>query len=616
MRLDTYKTWFGLAKKGWLFSALALFLALNITATPITANGLSVAASSSTNTSFNANMSPYDTDGNKFIDQQLASALPNNPLYVNDGRFYDVGRNPEPMLGYAGTAEGDWQFRVTHIKFDRSPDVGGGDETGEGLELSQDAKTKLKHIGESRKRGEWVYKWVDDDLPNGRNEPALYGCKENGAVQNIKIMVRIECARGDLDSAHIGAFVTGKNPNKWPGIKIKKVEFQDHEKYVNKVWVSKGELLDPANPAGGHSEYVELDFDGPVPQSINKSLVTWQWHVDKVLPKGGVDEFTAAVVCKNNMKGWEINRSEGVTEITKPDGTVELKFSPHVFYTVLDKPTSPYYASRLGSNDIETPWVSALEFAIVDKVKLAGQSNAEKARMQIAIFCFSEYGLEYDHDIGRSRYSKSGITPSGQRAIVYSLTHFIRKSSNVVACTDQASSVATLIDLTCGTDASVQRLRDFGYIPKSNIVGNGDGGSCNNPFFADSLRIIQPNPNVGVDDTRWQTIQIGGRNFQRRSRFNYHDWVEVGGIVYDATAGPVGKNAPTISKSRTDYRGNVCDVSNNIIVGDKYEENEEVSVNANGGPDITIVVGPPPTYILNSKHADMGKTKSYVVYLD
>lgn len=214
---------------------------------------------------------PYDSDDNKLIDRKLAQVFSGDSDYIKDGRFYDVGRNPDPTGQLPLTDYGDYRFRVTHIKFDLSPDIGPDDVPGEALELQYNHSRTLKHIDEARAKGEWIYKWVTTERHAGRNEPALYVCKEQA-----KIHVRVECA-APVSSAEIGAkeVDTGAGAQ-WVDVKPKVVEFQDLPGHVGKVWVSKGPPNDPNNPAAGFSEYVTLDLAAPIKDSINKSECIWQ----------------------------------------------------------------------------------------------------------------------------------------------------------------------------------------------------------------------------------------------------------------------------------------------------------------------------------------------------
>ncbi len=145
---------------------------------------------------------PYDADDNKLIDQKLGKITQGDPQWLVDGKFYNVGRNPDPLPGNPQTDWGDYRFRVTHIKFDYSKDIGMVDEPGEGLELQYDRGSgrgfELDHIQDQRGKGEWIYRWADDP-DKGRHEPALYACKEA-----VKIKVRIECA-DPIASAEVGA---------------------------------------------------------------------------------------------------------------------------------------------------------------------------------------------------------------------------------------------------------------------------------------------------------------------------------------------------------------------------------------------------------------------------
>lgn len=534
---------------------------------------------------------PYDADGNKLIDRQEAQAHQGDPNYVKDGKFYHVGRNPDPKPGFQQTTNGDYRFRVTHIKFDISPDVGAQDVGGEGLELQYNHSRQLSHVVEGRTRGEWIYKWMTTEGQDaGRNEPALYVCKEM-----VKIMVRIECANA-VSRAEIGAKeveVPGQR-KQWVDVKPKSVDFQDLPGYQNQVWVSKGAPNDPDDPAQGFSEYVELDLAAALKDSINKSLCTWQWHVDRILPLGGQpgDEWVADTVCNGGMKGWEVNRSEGYVERHNDDGSITLIPQPHIFYTVLGKPTEPYYRSQGMGSALRTafPWVSALEFAIVTEVGLAGYTSADLARERITTFCFADYDQKYNHKTGESVWVYAAGTMGESPHYGYRFTQFIAGGTSgtqygkTVNCLDQACAVATLIDLVCGSNADVQWLTQFGYIPELSFVG--PIANCNNPFFQNS--IFQPNPVVGTDDTRWRFISIDGVWHIKRGPFDFHTWVEVGAKVYDATVGPSGGGkVPTIVSSRNDYRAAACDVSNTGVAGMEWRDDEAVPTKAPGYQPIT-----------------------------
>lgn len=532
---------------------------------------------------------PYDADNNKLIDRQEALTFTGDPDYVKDGKFYDVGRNPDPKPGYAQTSNGDYRFRVTHIKFDISPDVGADDVPGEALEIWHTHTRRLAHVGEGRAKGEWIYQWMTTDQDRGRNEPALYVCREMA-----KIMVRIESA-SPVDFAQVGAKeveVPGQR-KQWIDVKPKRVDFQVLPGFQNHVWVSKGEPLDPNDPAAGFSEYVELDLATPIKDSINKSACTWQWYVDRIMPENGQpgDEWVADTVCNGNMQGWEINRSEGYKREVDDDGNVTVISIPHTFFTVLGKPTAPYYRPQAMGSGLLTsyPWVTALEFAIVDKVKLRGYTDADVTRERIATFVFADYRQTYDHTSGASIWVRGAGVMGESEYYFYQFSNFISGAAfggsggKTVNCVDQASSVATLIDLTCGSDADVQWLPQFGYVPKLNFVGAGpnDPASCNNPFYRNSL--IQPNPVVGDDDTRWRYIEIDFITYIKRSLFDFHTWVEGGGKVYDATVGPTGSGkVPTIIGSRTDYRAAACDVSNTGVAGMEWRDDEAVPTKAPG----------------------------------
>lgn len=524
---------------------------------------------------------PYDADGNRLIDRQVAQTHQGDPDYIKDGKFYDVGRNPDPKPGFQQTTSGDYRFRVTHIKFDISSDDGPADVPGEGLELWYHGSWggRLDHLKDGRSRGEWVYRWATSEgSVAGRNEPALYACKDA-----VKVMARIESA-SQVASAHIGAkqVVAQGQGAQWVDVKAKKVEFQESARHPNQVWVSKGAPNSPDDPTQGFSEYVELHLAAPIKDSINKSECIWQWYVDRILTLGGQpgDEWVAGTVCNGTMDGWEINRSEGYRETLDADGNVIFNPVPHTFYTVLGKPASPFYRPMSsGSNAaLEIPFVTALDFAIVTEVKLAGEASSINARERIARFCFAEYGLHYDHEGGAARFLDSATMGSmGSRDLYWFdfQSFLLRGRGAKVNCVDQACAVATLMDLVSGVDAEVEWLPEFGYVSPSNFVGNAAPPRCNNPFFEDGAFVSTPL--VGDDDTRWRMDDAGK---MKRSLFSFHTWVNAGGLIYDATVGPQQDASaqpvpeiPTLVADHASYRTARCDVSS---TGPIWRDDERV----------------------------------------
>ncbi|MCC7507847.1 MAG: hypothetical protein IT464_00560 [Planctomycetes bacterium] len=493
----------------------------------------------------------YDQDGNNLIDRKAAEVHKGEPVWLVDGRFYDVGRNPDPTPGNAKTDYGDYRCRVTHIKFDTSPDVGAGDEPGEGLQLDRGWLLRSAHVDDGRAKGEWIYKWAE--YPHaGRHEPALYACKET-----IQIQVRIECANA-IASAHVGArevVAPGEKPQ-WRDVAKTHVEFV--EKIAGKLWVSKGPPLDPNDPAAGNSEYVTMQLVQPIRNDINKSLCTWQWYVDGTSSAGtppGTPCF-AKDVCKNKLDGWEINRSEGYVQQTDDKGnTIDVPV-PHTFYTVLGKPTDPWYREFVATPNqlVEAfPWVEAMEFAIIQRVRLEGLADPDLAASKVADFCYSGYGQKYDHVKGSSMWVAYGGKCGEVPVYSYEFANYVSAGDGgIINCYDQACSVTTLITLMTGLDAQVAWLVEFGYVHKAQLVGGVD---TNNPFWGMS-NVYVPDKVVDADDTMWR---LKGA-LRKRSTFQNHTWCEVsGGKLYDATVGE--NDSPYIFAGRSDYRNAACDVS-------------------------------------------------------
>lgn len=145
---------------------------------------------------------PHDTNCDSLIDKKVARTdrLVDDPIVV-DGRFYDVGRNPDPVGTLPKTDYGDFRFRVSHIKFDWKDNVGTGPAGqpiptfDEGFNLRRDNTAgdlgKYEHRIDQKSRGEWIYQfYTPDGAHAGRNEPALYAAGKKG----VNLKVRVECA--------------------------------------------------------------------------------------------------------------------------------------------------------------------------------------------------------------------------------------------------------------------------------------------------------------------------------------------------------------------------------------------------------------------------------------
>ena len=181
---------------------------------------------------------------------------------------------------------------------------------------------------------------------------------------------------------------------------------------------------------------------------------------------------------------------------------------------MLDIPEKPWY-----DNEEQQPWVSALEFTIVD-VGTRGLSEKKDAMVRCVDFVHSGYGLKYDHNEGRATYVNGGKL---------NFTMFIDIGHSLVNCFDCSQAVATMGALV-GVQATNFNLSPAGYIFKATFVG---GIQANNPFFENlgfnSIPIVGPNDLIydlnldGVGD---------------RSPFGEHEFVELEGKVYDATLGP------------------------------------------------------------------------------
>ncbi|MBZ0137872.1 MAG: transposase, partial [Planctomycetes bacterium] len=235
----------------------------------------------------------------------------------------------------------------------------------------------------------------------------------------------------------------------------------------------------------------------------------------------------------------------------------------------------------------------------------------------------AETNITVDQRTGKGHYAAGVMGESAHYE--YRFTQFIAgapsgsQHGKTVNCLDQACGVATLIDLVCGSNADVQWLTQFGYVPELSFVGSVD--NCNNPFFRNA--IIQPNAVVGSDDTRWRFIDINGTSYIKRSPFDFHTWVEGGGKLYDATVGPTGSGkVPTIIGSRTDYRAAACDVSNTGVAGMEWRDDEAVPTKAPGY--LPIIPNEPwleagytdTQYTIEVKNADFARVEARPINIE
>ncbi|MCQ3950292.1 MAG: hypothetical protein DPW14_10800 [Planctomycetes bacterium] len=604
------------------------------------------------------------------IPQKMAQIYPgdlNPPFpYVTEGAFYDVGRLPNPIQGPA-TDYGDYRFRVTHIKFDyktnfttqTNPDGTTeivSDNT-EGYTLMFNSTTNLKHVVEDKEKGEWIYKYYTPETEEnrGRCEPALYKTSTSG----VKIQVRFECA-APVKYAYVGAKEmrdpqpTGTQndqyPRKWLDVAKTAVPFM--EKMPGKIWVTKGDQIgsdSQGNPI--FSEYVTLPLVGATKAEVDRSDIVWQWYVDRINSTDELsnpnrqNEWTARIKNAGNKDGWAINKSGEYTTTTQTDdqgNTITLEIvNGHRFYTIINFSKYPWYDSYDNSNlekepGKQKPWVQALDYAIITpgKIRLQGKTTITSVATRVTEFCYKERQLEYNHLTGSAAFiyhagnTMIGAITGNIGTLKLNLPFWLTNEDAVtrINCYDQALTVAAMTALI-GGDAMPNFLEPFGYLKPSDFVGGVPrGNNCNNPFF-ENITVYASDGRVGDDDTYWRFLTGQQSNVHKRSWFISHSWMELNGLVYDATAGAANSDSPRTAVSRADFKAAAIDLTHTAV--NPWEDNEELAITVTIVFDdhevpISITYGPatdpgdpgatPPRDASNApnpnyKNGDIDKTK-------
>jgi hypothetical protein len=197
---------------------------------------------------------------------------------------------------------------------------------------------------------------------------------------------------------------------------------------------------------------------------------------------------------------WKIKHGSDLYELAN--------ITPVILFIIFNKPSKPWTAT--GAKSI---WVEALRF-VFTRIGINYLKSKRSAIGAITSYLHSDYGLEYDVKYGGHKY---GVWTAGSGT--FELTNYLKKTSTTVNCYDQAAAVKVLSNVV-GIGAKYQYMWRFGYINKTNLVGVGP---CNNPFFKNvwySSKLV-----TAVDDPK-------------RSAFGNHAFVEYGGKIYDACAGP------------------------------------------------------------------------------
>jgi hypothetical protein len=353
------------------------------------------------------------------------------------------------------------RLQTTRIKFDHT---GPNTNLSDGLNIRKNWATDLDH-GSKDTNGEWI--------KGSRNEEVLYV-----ANQTVTCKVRFTVKPTGIASARIKANATGD------------------------IFGNLAETAVAFDAAGVSTpEYVEMSFDAPTDNFIDKDTGTFEWSATEIDGK-------AVGPCRFDDSG------------------------PHVMYFALEAPKSPWY-----DTEKEHPWVSALEFTIITANTLY-DSTREQATSTVSTFVHSGYGLKYDTTSGAPRYASNG-----KGSIKFDMTRFMTKAKGVIVnCYDCAAAVVCMSTLV-GVPTEYKFMQPFGYILKTALIGRGD---CDNPFPKSGGGVIDSLCVDGVPGScaAGATCVSDCISPKRRS-FGNHAFVELAGKIFDACAGPhLGTEAP------------------------------------------------------------------------
>lgn len=231
-----------------------------------------------------------------------------------------------------------------------------------------------------------------------------------------------------------------------------------------------------------------------------------------------VGEHTVAAKIKKlpDKISWTRGDATWGLEVSSASLSVSLKNKTRLeVFTILAAPAG-FYTKGV--------WVEALRF-LCDKVGATGVKSSRMAIQKITRHCHGGHGLRYDTTSGAPAY---GAGPSGG---TFKLDKYIKASLKVVNCYDQAAAVQALAGaLGIAGKWSYQGrppgLKSFGLIKVTDLVGVG---SCNNPFFKSN-----------------GSAKIVASTDPKRTGFGNHAFIDLGGRILDACAGPhVATETPT-----------------------------------------------------------------------
>ena len=234
----------------------------------------------------------------------------------------------------------------------------------------------------------------------------------------------------------------------------------------------------------------------------------------------------------------------GVAATTVPVTVYTVLATPTGPWNVADSPPTPsapdpFFPDRPPQfyypDDLNMPWVTALEFAIG---ATWGCATEEEALGDLTTFLHSGHGLKYDTDRGAPGYY-------GQRSANSFATAAYMSAPNgsKVNCYDQAAAV-TVFGRLLGIGVQLAMSRPFGFINTTTLVG---GIVTNSPFGG----------GTPFDTTTTSAYPLINDGTKDRENFNEHAYAILNGKVYDACAGPIsGMTLLTYYDTVIDFEAN------------------------------------------------------------
>ncbi|MDO4571514.1 MAG: hypothetical protein Q4D38_14105 [Planctomycetia bacterium] len=225
------------------------------------------------------------------------------------------------------------------------------------------------------------------------------------------------------------------------------------------------------------------------------------------------------------------------------------------------------------SDDLNQPWISALEFTI-ETAGVRGAFSAETALTRLTTFLHDQddlsttdlvegHSLQYDTTDGAPAYLSSVYLDSVTRQCFmgckFDTADYINKThGNVVNCYDQAAAL-TVFGQLLGINVEYAFSQPFGYIKETTLVGDV---RTNNPFHGAGGPYVMFNATTVTPDATY-TLIVGmdaSGNPVGRTFFGNHAFAVYDGKVYDACGGPVtGLPASEYFDSIIDFDANAQD---------------------------------------------------------